>query len=168
MRQKTIREFEEWKAVPENWAMLIQRVAMGETLKEVCAGQGVAYSLAAKHIASTPTLKAEYDSALQIWADAMAQETVAIADAVEGADEAAHIAAAKLRVETRLKIAGKWDRERYGERDAGQVVVNVNLGDVAREIRALEERLGLRAPVVIDQPAAAALPAPEKSSQGVI
>lgn len=141
--------------------MLIQRVACGETLKEVCEGQGLAYSLVAKHIASVPAIKAEYDGALQIWADALAQETVAIADEqseVEKKDGTTYdpdVARDKLRVETRLKLAGKLYRERYGEREAPLVALNVNLGDVAREIRMLEERLGLSAAKPVE-----ALPAP--------
>lgn len=140
MRQKTLRAFEEWRGVPENWSMLMQRVAMGETLREVCEGQGIAYSLVAKHIAGTPTLKAEYDAALQIWADALAQETVGIAD---GATPET-VGPAKLQVDTRLKVAGKLYRERYGEQAPVAVQVNVNLADTAREIQVLEERLGLR------------------------
>lgn len=161
MRQKTIRKFEEWRLAPENWSMLMQRVAMGETLKEVCAGQGMPYSLVAKHIAGTPTLKAEYDGALQIWADALGQETIKIAD--DATPET--VGPAKLQVDTRLKVAGKLYRERYGEREAPLVAVNVNLGDVAREIRALEERLGLRLP---EPKVVEALPAPEKQEEGVI
>lgn len=150
MRQKTIRAFDEWKADPLNWSMVVQRVAGGETLKEICEGQKQPYSLVAKHLASTPALNAEYEAARRIWADSLAQETVGIADAVEGADEAAHVSAAKLRVDTRLKLAGKLDRERYGEQEGPRIAVNINLGDMAREIRELEGRLGL-GPVVLEQ-----------------
>jgi len=100
--------------------------------------------LVARHVAGTPALNAEYENALAIWADALAQETLAIADETRGAQEATVVAAAKLRAETRMRLAGKWDRKRYGERDAGLVQVNVSLGDTAREIIELEARLGIR------------------------
>lgn len=152
--------FEEWKKDPLTPSILVQRMAEGETLKEMCKSLELPYSQVARHIAGTPALKMEYDAALQIWADSLAQATVAIAEgaprqAVDpgGAplfDEAgkpvmvaAEVPRDKLRVETNLKLAGKWDRERYGEREGPRVAVQINLGDVTREIRELESRLGI-------------------------
>lgn len=152
MRLKTISAFEAWKADALSASLLVQRVAEGETLKDICASMGVAYSLVARHVAGTPALNAEYENALAIWADALAQETLAIADGTKDAKEATVVAAAKLRAETRMRLAGKWDRKRYGERDAGIVQVNVNLGDTAREIQELEARLGLGAVTSVSVP----------------
>ena len=73
----------------------------------------------------------------------------------EVAEDKDAIAKAKLRIDTMLRTAARWDRERYGERDTAGVTVTVNLGDQAKEILALEERLGLG---VKSSPA---LPAPE-------
>ena len=53
-----------------------------------------------------------YDSALILRADALAHEALAVA---AGAN-AETVAPARLHVDTNLKVAGKWDRERYGER----------------------------------------------------
>lgn len=167
MRQKTIARFEEWKLDVNVPAMVVSRVAEGEALREICGSQGIPYSLVAQWIAQTPALKAQYDAALKLWADRLAQEAVGIADDVEGADEASHVTAAKLRVETRLKLAGKWDRERYGERDSGGVRVEINLGNVAAEIAALEERLGMRGAVVHEIPAVA-LPAAREAIEAPI
>jgi hypothetical protein len=144
VRKKTLAAFEAWRADPLSASILVQRVAEGETLRDICASMGVAYSLVARHVAGTPALNAEYEAALAIWGDALAQETLAIADGTKGTAEAAVVAVAKLRAETRMRLAGKWDRKRYGERDAGLVQVNVNLGDTAREIQELEARLGIR------------------------
>ncbi len=157
MRQRTIERFEEWKAEVNVPAMLFSRIAEGETLPDICKSQEIPYSLAWRWIATTPALKVQYDSALQAWADRLAQETVGIADAVEGSDEASHVTAAKLRVDTRLKIAGKWDRDRYGERDAGGVKIEISLGNVAAEIAALEQRLGMRTIDVLPEPVPAAV-----------
>ncbi len=145
MRKKTIAAFEAWKADPLSWTALVQRVAEGETLKDVCESLAVPYSLVAKHIAATPALKVEYDAALQIWGDSLAQESVGIVDGAT--PETAGVA--KLRAETRIRLAGKLDRERYGEQARPAVAVHISLGDVAREIEVLEQRLGLRQPAAI-------------------
>lgn len=92
----------------------------------------------------------KYDAALRVLTDQMAFDAIKIADAIEGEDESARVAAAKLRVDTRLRTAARWDRERYGEREPANVAVIVPLGDLAREIRELESKLGIAAPRVID------------------
>ena len=63
-----------------------------------------------------------YEGALRTKSEALAHETLEIADA---SDEP------KLRIDTRFKIAGKWDRARYGEtvkvEHAGTVKVDAGL-----------------------------------------
>lgn len=155
MKRKTIAAFEQWKLDERSWEEFFHRVADGETVQEFCASKSLAYSLVARHIAQTPLLKAQYDTALQLWGDALAQESVGI---VDGATPET-VSVRKLRAETRLRLAGKLDRERYGERDRPAVAVNISLGDVSREIRELEARLGiaLGGPVIAEQ-----LPAPAR------
>jgi hypothetical protein len=87
----------------------------------------------------TTTHRAMYDSALKVLTDTMVFESIRIADAADPEG----VAKAKLRIETRLRTAARWDRERYGERETPAVVLNLSLVDTAREIRLLEERLGL-------------------------
>lgn len=167
MKRKTIAAFEQWKLDERSWEEFFHRVADGETVQEFCTSKSLAYSLVARHIAQTPLLKAQYDTALQLWGDALAQESVAIADEQkeatkrDGSTFDPDVARDKLRVDTRLRLAGKLDRERYGERDRPAVAVNISLGDVAREIRELESRLGiaLGGPVIAEQ-----LPAPARQS----
>lgn len=162
MRQRTIEAFEEWKSDVNVPAMLMSRVGEGESLKEICKSAGMPYSLVARWIAETPVLKAQYDAALQLKADSLAHE--ALDDANGATNET--VAPTKLRVDTKLKLAGKWDRARYGEREAPQLTVNVSLGDVAREIVLLEEKLGIRAPVTLEhEPQPAAIPAPREVSE---
>lgn len=165
MRERTLRRFEEWKADVNVPAMLVSRVAEGEALKAICAEQGIPHSLVAQWIAGSPGLKAQYDAALKIWADALAQETLEI---VDGATPET-VSVKKLQAEQRNKLAGKWDRERYGERDGGAVLVQVNLGNVGAEIRALEERLGLRgAPAALIEHEAVLPAASETADAGLI
>lgn len=87
--------------------------------------------------------RATYDSALKVLTDQLAFDALKIADGVEGEEEAAKVAAAKLRIDTRLRTAARWDRERYGEKESPMAVINLSLGDVSKEIRELEERLGI-------------------------
>lgn len=102
----------------------------------------------------TSAHRATYDSALKVLTDGLVFGALKIAD--DATPE--QVAKAKLQIETRLKTAARWDRERYGEREPAGVAVVVSLGDVAKEIAALEQRLGigvaapaaLPAPVVID------------------
>lgn len=55
-----------------------------------------------------------YDAALKVLAEQLAQEALEKADAAEAED----LGPRKLQVETRLKIAARWDRDRYGDRPA--------------------------------------------------
>lgn len=129
MRLKTIRKqnFEALKADPKTPDVIVQRVAEGETLREICASREVPYSLVAQWIAETPGLKAQYDVALQLWGDALAQETVGIADKADREN----VPGAKLAVETRMKLASKWDRDRYGEKvkhEHSGAIVHIDAG----------------------------------------
>jgi hypothetical protein len=156
--------FDEWKASTGEQGQFMQRVAEGETPKAVCEAMGLPYSATLRHVKSTAALYAEYRSALETWVESLAHETVTIADDVEGAEEASKVAAAKLRCDTRFRLAAKLYREMFGEDVKPNVSVTLNLGDVAREIRELEARLGigLNAPLVIEaEPSLPALPAAE-------
>lgn len=90
----------------------MQRVAEGETLKEVCRSRGWPYGLVAQWVAETAGLREAYDAASELWVDALAREAVGIAD---GAC-AETVSSAKLQVDVRLRLAAKLDRKRYGER----------------------------------------------------
>jgi hypothetical protein len=146
---------EQWKSAPSEQLAFMQRVAEGETPKAVCEAMGLPYSATMRHMKSTPALHAEYRSALETWVEALAHETVTIADGVSGAEEASAVAAAKLQCDTRFRLAARLYREMFGEDVKPNVSVTLNLGDVSREIRELESRLGIglqapREPLVID------------------
>lgn len=150
--------FEEWRSDDGSQRVFMQRVAEGEAPKKVCEAMGLPHSILMRHVKSTPALYSEYRSALETWVEALAHETVAIADATNGAQEASEVAAAKLRCDTRFRLAAKLYREMFGEDVKPTIALTLNVGDVTREIRELEARLGIgvSAPV-----APAALPAPE-------
>lgn len=104
----------------------------------------------------------KYDSALKVLTDAMAFEAIRIADDADPEK----VAKAKLRVDVRVRTAARWDRERYGEREAPQLTVNVSLLDVAREIRELEAKLGL--PAIEGEKVVESLPAPVDAAEAAI
>jgi hypothetical protein len=77
-----------------------------------------------KWLMESPERMVMYKGALALWGDSEAQAAIGIAD---GADEesSAGVAKAKLRIDTRLKLAGKWNQEMYGDK-----MVNVHVGSV--------------------------------------
>lgn len=90
--------------------VIVHGVASGKTLKAICKEKGWPKSIVSKWIAEDQERKAQYDSALSLWADELAQDTVEIAD-----DDKAEVGRSKLRVDTRMRLASRWDRARYGE-----------------------------------------------------
>ena len=67
----------------------------------------------------------EYEAALKVRADELAHDAVAIADEqkevvrADGSTFDPEVPRDKLRVDTRLRLVEKWDRMRYGAKDAG-------------------------------------------------
>jgi hypothetical protein len=152
---------EAWKRDEQAQREFMQRVAEGSAPRKVCDEMGLPRSMTLEYVKTTPDLQARYRSALETWVEALAHETVEIADATEGTEEASHVSAAKLRCDTRFRLAAKLYREMFGEDVRPVLAVNISLGDVAREVRELEARLGITAP------SAGMLPAPvEKAVAG--
>ena len=56
----------------------------------------------------------EYRAMMRVKADLLAHETLGIADAADMED----VAVAKLRIDTRFKLASKWDKTVYGDEKA--------------------------------------------------
>lgn len=102
--------------------VIVQRLTDGETLKEISRAWQIPYGRLAQWIVEDTDRTAKYEAALRIWADALAQEAIAIADEQKEAEKPGggtydpEVGRDKLRIETRLKIASKWDRARYGDK----------------------------------------------------
>jgi len=62
-------------------------------------------------------------------AHSLAESTVAIADATEGAESTVEVQVAKLRSDNRWRLAAKWNAEAYGEQKGP--LVNIDLGSLA-------------------------------------
>jgi hypothetical protein len=93
--------------------LIVQRVTDGETLKDIARAWSIPYGRLAEWIVEDRTRSEQFNQALAIWADSLAHESVQIAD--EGGAEAGEVQRDKLRIDTRLKLAGKLNRPRYGD-----------------------------------------------------
>jgi len=89
-------------------SVVFQRVSEGETLKDIARAWLIPVGRFTEWF--TTEHAALYDAALRVRADQLAHEALERAD---GADEKT-VAPAKLQVDTRLRLAEKWDRQRYG------------------------------------------------------
>ena len=116
-------------------AVIVQRLTDGETLKEIAIAWQIPYGRLAEWIVEDRERSTKYNAALAIWADSIAQECVSIADGgIEG--ESHH--RDKLRIDTRLKLASKWDRNRYGDQVSHDVNVKDTRPQLEREQAVLE------------------------------
>ncbi len=101
--------------------VLVQRLSEGETLKQIAKDWEIPYGRLAQWVIEDRERSEQYNVALKIWADSLAQECLAISDEqaeVEKRDGTTFdpdVPRDKLRIDTRLRLAGKWDRNRYGE-----------------------------------------------------
>lgn len=101
------------------------QVASGASLKAVCGEYGVDYGLTWTWLSEDEERLERYYRAQRGVADALVSETTEIAngalpDAIEGGKP--DVFRDKLRTETNFKKAAKYDRARFGERDAGIVL----------------------------------------------
>ena len=113
--------FEEMIADPFAMSVVVQRVTDGETLAQIAKSRGVPYGKLAEWITEDAGRCEQYARATRLAMDLIAREVVAIAD--EAGETKVGVSKAKLRVDTRMRLAGKLYREQYG--DASQVSVQV-------------------------------------------
>lgn len=111
--------------------VIVQRCAEGERVKEICRTRGWPYSVVAMWLSENEVVAKRVEAARRIWAEDMAVETVGIADAAGD-----NVPADKLRVDTRFRLAGKLDRDRWGESVEHRVVVD----PFAEMLRRVSER----------------------------
>ena len=80
-------------------------------LKQIAERLGVRVGELARFLGSR---EAEYRGMMQVKADLLAHETLEIADRADMED----VALAKLRIDTRFKLAKHWYKELYGDKEA--------------------------------------------------
>jgi hypothetical protein len=136
-------------------AEICTRIAMGESLVHICATSDHIPHVATiyRWIAETPEFCDIYTRAREMAAHTLFAECIDIADddsrdiTESGEVNHAAIARAKLRVDTRLRMAGKLAPKVYAERLANetpQVTVNHNTLNVSARDLSLEQRDSLR------------------------
>lgn len=125
-------------ADPNTMEVVGQRVMEGDTLKKIARSWGVPVMQFIHWITSDPERAAVYEAALRIRADEMIGETLEIADVPTvriDADGMAwtNEARDKLRIDTRMKLAAYFDRQRFGDtksrQTAAKVVVDRSCGN---------------------------------------
>lgn len=126
---------------------IFTRIERGETLTSICAGEGMPVPRTVYlWLEVAPDLYSRFARAREIGYDAIAEETVRIADETShdtvtdanGNDRpnSEWISRSKLRVETRLKLLAKWSPKKYGDAVAQQTVnvaVETNVTNVLPE-----------------------------------
>lgn len=122
---------------------LIERTAKGEQLVKLCSDPRMpSRSSVYSWIESDPTFAGRFRAARARGVHALAEECLDIAD--EQATDAVQVANKRVRIDTRLRLAGKWLASEYGDKidvnHSGEVVNRHDLsGYSADELDALEK-----------------------------
>jgi hypothetical protein len=110
-----LARFAEVAAAPDTMGIIVQRLTDADapdTLKQIAKDWQVPYGRLCQWITEDRERAEQYSLALKFAADSFAHECVPLADGVSKPED---VPAAKLQIDTRLRVAGKWDRNRYGE-----------------------------------------------------
>jgi hypothetical protein len=99
---------------------LLERIAGGETIIEIAKSLDISRQIISKLLNSDDHREA-LRSARKEAASGLAEESLMIAD--RATIESVQVA--KLQTDVRRWMAGKWDRETYGEQKGSQVTINL-------------------------------------------
>ena len=112
---------------PMTMEIVIQRVIDGESLKAIARSWKLPVTRFIKWISDDEKRLAEYEGALRIRADELVYEAVERAEGVVGPDgELSEVARDKLVIDTNLKVAAMWDKQKYGgEKTTGGAGINI-------------------------------------------
>lgn len=112
--------FEDGKTMGEVAATLVLRYPDG-------VEKAISRNFLSTMLNKTPELRARLKEARRIGATPMVEDTIAIADDVPADRD--EVAKARLRVDTRFRLAGAFDKETFGPKGI-DVQVQANFGDV--------------------------------------
>ena len=112
---------------PMTMEIVIQRVIDGESLKAIARSWKLPVTRFIKWISDDEKRLAEYEGALRIRADELVYEAVERAEGTIGPDgELSEVARDKLVIDTNLKVAAMWDKQKYGgEKTTGGAGINI-------------------------------------------
>ncbi len=102
--------------------VLLDRIANGETMAALARSLGFSRNMLSQHLVRDDQRRALLTRARESGADALAEETVEIADAASPSN--ANVA--RLKIEQRKWLASKVLPDIYGEKQQASVIVNVN------------------------------------------
>jgi hypothetical protein len=141
LRRATFAEIEECAKDPQWWPNELARVRDDGGLRGSVADRAWSYGAFIGWIRADDGRSAEYDEALRDYAHKGVMETLQIADG----SSPENIPVDKERIKARQWVAGKWDRNRYGEKVDHIGIVLDPLSEMLREISERRIRL-MRAP----------------------
>jgi hypothetical protein len=121
---------------PMTMEIVIQRVLDGESLKAIARSWKLPVTRFVKWISDDEKRLAEYEGALRIRADELVYEAVERAEGIVGPDgELSEVARDKLVIDTNLKVAAMWDKQKYGgEKTTGGAGINIIINRSGAEI----------------------------------
>lgn len=147
VRKATAAFFDLWKQDGANvdaFFRLLEGTESKDALRfrDACFELKVPYTLMYSFVHGDPALRGRYEAVLAAKADALAHEAL---DDVAKATDRHTAAVAKVQADTKLRIASKWDAERYGDRLQVDKNVSVTvdaglLGTAAELLRVAETR----------------------------
>lgn len=120
------------------WQPIIERIMNGDRMADIAATFGVSRTFMVGVLRKDPERAKLVDEARKAAAEMMAEDAVALADAI---DEDRPFADRKARhqIEVRKWIAGKWNPEKYGESKAPLLQINANV-QFLDALKAIEQR----------------------------
>lgn len=105
---------------PMTMEVVIQRVIDGESLRQIARAWKLPVTRFVKWISDDEKRLAEYEGALRIRADELVHEALITAETGED------VARDKLVIDTGLKVAAMWDKQKYGnEKAVGGAGINI-------------------------------------------
>lgn len=107
---------------PNTLDILVQRVAEGETVKEIARAWDIPHGRLSAWLLADKQRCEQYFRAQQVHAHTLVEEAVDIADNLEG-----DVKRDKLRIETRFQTAAYHARDRYGAQEKGGGGTRVNV-----------------------------------------
>jgi hypothetical protein len=107
------------KITPKVIEEVLSRIAQGETLASLGRELGFHPQSWADRMRADEGLAIAYAEAREIGHDALADQTLEIADGTRPSSE--HVQLSKLRIETRLKLLACWSPKKYGNKQTVDV-----------------------------------------------
>ena len=107
------------KITPKVIEEVLSRIAQGETLASLGRELGFHPQSWADRMRTDEGLAIAYAEAREIGHDALADQTLEIADGTRPSSE--HVQLRKLRIETRLKLLACWSPKKYGNKQTVDV-----------------------------------------------